>query len=127
MTTTTNSNGVSGVTLSDDQGDATFDGTLDKSDSSIVGFSFNYDFSQVGDGAQLQIWLNGKLYFAMTGDVAMSSALPGSGELSSTFGLGDEWSGIFGDQDIKIMLVQPTGSTGTATTVTVTNFHTFTL
>jgi hypothetical protein len=101
-------------------------GTLDKSDSSIVGFSFDYNFSQVGDGAQLRIFLNGKLYFAMTGAVASSSALPGSGKLSATFGLGDEWSGTFGEQAIQIVLTNPAGTSGTATTVTVNNFHTFT-
>src|SRR5262249_33092050 len=78
--TTTNSDGVTGVQLSDDQGDATFSGHLDKSDDSIVGFSFDYNFSQVGDGAQLQIFLNGNLYFAMTGTVANPSNMPGSGK-----------------------------------------------
>ncbi len=120
--------GVSSVTLTDDQSaNAAFDGTFNKTDSSIVGFSFNYDFSQVGDGAQLQIWLNGNLYFAMTGDVAKSSSLPGSGELSATFGLGAEWSGWFGNQDIQIVLAKPASTTGPATTVTVSNFHTFAL
>jgi hypothetical protein len=125
--TTTNSNGVTGVQLSDDQGNAAFSGKLYKQDDTIVGFSFDYDFSQVGDGAQLQILLNGNLYFAMTGTVANSSELPGSGKFSATFGLGAEYSGtFFGEQDIQIVLTQPTGTSG-STTVTVNNFHTFTL
>jgi pimeloyl-ACP methyl ester carboxylesterase len=125
--TTTNSDGVTGLQLSDDQGDAAFSGQLYKQADTIVGFSFDYDFSQVGAGAQLQIFLNGNLYFAMTGTVANSSDLPGSGKFSATFGLGAEYSGsLFGEQDIQIVLNKPTGTSG-STTVTVNNFHTFTL
>jgi hypothetical protein len=75
----------------------------------------------------LQIYLNGRLYFAMTGSVARSSDLPGSGKLSATFGLGGE---LTGPQNIKMILVKPTGTTNSTsppTTVTVNNFHTFTL
>lgn len=125
VTTTTDNSGVTAVQLSNDQGPATFRGTLAKKDDSVVGFSFDYDFSQVGDGSQLQIWLNDALYFAMTGAVAKSSALPGSGKLSSTFGLGYESTGV---QTIEIRLIPGASSNGSgSTSVTVDNFHVFTM
>jgi hypothetical protein len=130
VTPTSSAAGVTGVRLSDDEGTATWTGTLDKADDAIVGFSFDYDFTQVGDGAQLQIWLDDALYFAMTGSVARSSLLPGSGALSTTFGLGYESTGA---QTIRIRLVDSAPRTAGAaaststTTVTVDNFHVFTM
>jgi hypothetical protein len=47
--------GVLGVKLNSDMSTAAFKGTHKKSDDSMIGFSFDYDFTQVGDGAQLQI------------------------------------------------------------------------
>ena len=110
--------------LGSDMGTATFTGTLNKSDDSVIGFSFDYDFTQVGDGAQLQIWLNNALYFAMSGGVAKSGLLPGSGKLSTTFGLGYEDTG---PQQIVIRLIGGSGGSGTSTDVNVDNFHVFTL
>jgi hypothetical protein len=67
--------------------------------------------------------LNGNLYFAMTGTVA--DGLPDSGHFSATFGIGAEYP--YFTQDITIRLVKSAGSPGTPTTVTVGNFHAFTL
>ena len=115
---------VLGVTLNSDMGTAAFTGTLNRSSDSVIGFSFDYDFSQVGDGSQLQIWLNNALYFAMSGGVAKSVLLPYSGKLSATFGLGYEDTG---QQQVEIRLVGGSGGSGTSTNVTVDNFHVFTL
>jgi pimeloyl-ACP methyl ester carboxylesterase len=125
------SSGVTGVTLDDKSKSNTmaiFNGGLDKNDSTVEGFSFSYRFTGgCTDGAQLQILLNGRLYFAMTGSVAKSKVLPGSGQFSATFGLGGEYSAL-DPQSIQIRLVESVGSAGgTPTTVTVSNFHEFTL
>ena len=64
--------------------------------NSAMGFSFNYSFTGgCTDGAQLQIYFDGYAspYFAMTGSVATSDDLPGSGSLSATFGMGTEYNG----------------------------------
>ncbi|MFT3883660.1 MAG: choice-of-anchor Q domain-containing protein [Gemmatales bacterium] len=49
------------------------------------GFSFDYSFTGGTDGAKLQIWMNGDLYFEMEARAAVG--LPGSGKFSATFGL----------------------------------------
>jgi pimeloyl-ACP methyl ester carboxylesterase len=91
------------------------------------GVSFNYSFTGGStDGSQLQILLNGLPYFAMTGSVAESSILPQSGSFSATFGIGAENTGG-GAQRFQIQLVKSTDSTGTPTTVQVSDFDVFKL
>ena len=51
--------------------------------------------------------------------------MPGSGEFSATFGV--SYSQGIGNRPIRIVLVPPKGSAGTPTTVTVSQFHEFTL
>jgi hypothetical protein len=122
---------VSAVTLNDTGSKmAVFKGYFYKR-SYQVGISLNYSFTGGStDGSQLQILLNGKLYFAMTGSLAESSILPDSGELSATFGIGKEYTGL-GAHRIEIRLVpRPAGGgrgAGTPTTVTVSQFDVFTL
>ncbi len=128
---TTNTDGsISTVTLTDDTTpQPEFQGYFYKQSDSYVGVSFNYDFSKVNDGAQLQIDLNGKLYFAMTGSVAKSALLDGSGTFTATFGIGKEFAHL-GAQYLTIELVQPNSlkkSSGSSTSVTISQFHTFTL
>ncbi len=114
--------GVSTVTLDDKT--PTFNGYLDKKSSSVVGFSFTYSFAAGStDGAELQIRIGDGLYFDMTAGVA--DGLSGAGPISATFGLGME---SLGDQKIQVRLVESKGSPGgTSTSVTVSNFHEFTL
>ncbi|MFT3880019.1 MAG: choice-of-anchor Q domain-containing protein [Gemmatales bacterium] len=110
-----------GVILNADQGTASFTGTFNRTNSSTVGFAFSYDFAAGStDGAQLQILLNGQLYFSLDAKVALG--LPGGNQFSATFGIGSE--GV-GTQNIQIQLVK--NGTGTPTKVTVNNFHVFTL
>jgi pimeloyl-ACP methyl ester carboxylesterase len=119
---------ITAVTLEDNSPTmAVFNGDFDK-ETGWEGISFNYSFTggDDTDGAQLQIWLNGRLYFAMTGSVAESGILPGSGQLSATFGVGREWSHV-GADTVQIRLVPSQYASGTPTTVTVSNFHYFTL
>jgi pimeloyl-ACP methyl ester carboxylesterase len=90
------------------------------------GVSFDYSFSKANDGAQLQILVNGQLYFAITGSVAKASKiLPNSGNFTATFDLGMN----HGTVPIEIALVKPNtatrGSSG-STQVTVSRFQTFT-
>lgn len=113
---------ITGVTLKElATSTANYTGTFDKTDSQ-VGFSFDYQFSGgEPDGAQLQIWINGELHFAMTDNVALSSILPGSGKFSATFDLGSEDAG---QNQIQIILTPGTKG-GQSTQVTVNNFHLF--
>lgn len=109
-----------GVILNDDLGTASFNGTFTKTDKQ-VGFAFSYDFAAGStDGAQLQILLNGQLYFSLDAKVALG--IPGGNQFSATFGLGSESNGT---QNIQIQLVK--NGSGTPTKVTVNNFHVFTL
>ena len=96
---------------------------------SAMGFSFNYSFTGgCTDGAQLQIYFDGypSPYFAMTGSVATSDDLPGSGSLSATFGMGTEYNGW---KTLQIVLVPSAAgdANGPDTTVTLSNFHEFKL
>jgi pimeloyl-ACP methyl ester carboxylesterase len=131
VTVTGPSNAVTGVTLDDKSKTGTtavLKADLDKNGDKAQGFSFSYSFTGgCTDGAQLQIWLNGRLYFAMTGSVAKSNALPASGTLSATFGLGGEYSDL-NPQHIQIRLVNGANTPGSSpTTVHVNNFSEFTL
>ena len=127
--TVTNSNKkVTSVTLSSAQGKVAFDSEVNRQ-SNDVGFSFECDFTQVGDRSQLQILVNGKVYFAMSGGVADSTELPGNADFDTTFGYA--FQGLAGHfvnhPEITMRLVQPATSTGTPTVVTVSNFHEFSL
>jgi pimeloyl-ACP methyl ester carboxylesterase len=122
-TTTDSNKKVTGVTLSSAQGKVEFDGQVRKQSGGVVGFSFECNFTQVGDGSQLQILLNGSVYFAMSGGVADSSNLPGNADFNTTVG----FAGVGNDPKITMRLVQPASSTGTPTVVTVSNFHEFKL
>jgi pimeloyl-ACP methyl ester carboxylesterase len=123
VTTTTNaSNQVTAVTLSSALGKVEFDGKVRKHSGGVVGFSFDTNFTQLGDGSQLQILLNGNVYFAMSGGVADTSDLPGNAEFRTTFGLATQGN----EPKITMRLVQPADSTGSPTVVTVSNFHEFT-
>jgi hypothetical protein len=111
------------VTLSSAQGKAEFHGNMPIA-KGVVGFSFECDFTQVGDGSQLQIFLDGRVYFAMSGEVADTSELPGNADFNATFGLARTGK----DAQITMRLVQPTVSPGkTPTAVIVRNFQEFTL
>lgn len=117
---------VTGVTLTETGGTAAFNGTFVKQNDSIEGFSFDYRFTQPGNGDQLQILLNGSPYFVMTGSVAT----PQGGTLHATFGLGYEDSkGIIfsGIQNLTLILTHGNSSITGPSTVIVSNFHTFTL
>jgi hypothetical protein len=115
---------VTGVTLKEQAGSsATYQGAYNQT-ASAVGFSFDYLFTGGNpDGAQLQIWINGELHFAMTDNVAQSTSLPGSGNFSATFDLGSESAG---QNQIQIILT-PGAKGGQSTQVTVNNFHLFSL
>ena len=112
---------VTSVTLSSAQGKVAFEGDVYRP-SANVGFSFNCNFTQVGDGSQLQILVGNTVYFAMSGVVADTSSLPGNASFSSTFGIGN--TGKY--PKITMRLVQPASPSGTPTIVTVSNFHEFT-
>ncbi len=124
-------NKVTGVTLNDSDDTESFvRGDIIYPEGNILhpyGLSFTYDFTGGStDGAQLQILINGEQYFAMTGSVAESSILPGSGQFSATLGLWWETHlqpGI--SSGITIRLVPSQDDIGTPTTVNVTNFQLF--
>jgi hypothetical protein len=115
---------VTGVTLKEQaNGSATYQGSFVQT-SSAVGFSFDYLFTGGNpDGAQLQIWINGELHFAMTDNVAESTSLPGSSNFSATFDLGSESAG---QNQIQIILT-PGAKGGQSSQVTLNNFHLFSL
>jgi hypothetical protein len=105
---------------------AVFDGTFDQK-SGAEGFAFSYSFTGgSSDGAQLQILINGRLYFAMTGDVAESPDLPGSGQFSATFGLGGERLNTYNNIEIRLVKNQWNVG-GSPTTVQLDKFDEFTL
>jgi hypothetical protein len=110
------------VTLSTQRGGAQFNAQV-RRHSDVVGFSFECNFSQVGKPEQLQILVNGKVYFAMSGAVAGASALPGNADFNTTFG----FATVGSDPKISMRLVQPLSSLGNPTVVTVKNFHEFSL
>lgn len=116
--------GVTSVGLNESNGPvSTFQGTLNKA-SGVVGFSFDYNFASAADpGAQLQILINGNLYFAMSAGLARSGILPGSDTFSATFGLGSESDGV---QSIQIRLAKG-NNPNRFSSVAVTNFHVFSL
>jgi hypothetical protein len=119
---TNSSNQVTAVTLSSARGGpAVFVGEAHRRNQ-VVGFSFDCNFSQIGDGSQLQILLNGSVYFAMSGAVAGSSSLPGNASFKTTFGFASAGN----DPRITMRLVRPASGTGTPTVVAVSNFHEFT-
>jgi hypothetical protein len=100
-----------------------FVGSYSQDGGKMVGFSFDYWFQGGGDGAKLEMLLNGKPYFFM--DASTAVGLPGSGQFSVTFG--QSYAAGSGILKLTIRLVKPQGSTGKSTTVTVSNFHQFTL
>jgi hypothetical protein len=112
---------VTSVTLSSAQGKVAFEGDVSRP-SAVVGFSFNCNFTQVGDGSQLQVLVGNTVYFAMSGAVAETSSLPGNASFSSTFGIGNTGR----NPKITMRLVQPVSSSGTPTVVTISTFHKFT-
>lgn len=112
--------GVKTVTLSNGPANSIFDSQFDNS-ASTVGFAFTYSFSSAGDlGSQLQILLNGQLYFAMEGAVAVNQ--PSNGQFSATFGLGSQQ----GNRTPEITL-QLVNSRNIAQTVTISDFQVFTI
>ena len=123
VSTTANKNDkFANVTLSSAQGTAEFDGKLHK-EKSVVGFSFECDFTQVGDGSQLQLLFNGKVYFAMSGGVADTTNLPGNADFNTTVG----FAKVGNDPKVTLRLVKPASSVGTPTSVIVRNFQEFTV
>jgi hypothetical protein len=92
---------VMGVTLTETNDTIDFNGTFVKNSKSIAGMSFDYEFTSGGDGDQLQILVDGYLYFAMTGSV--SSGAPGHSIRHATLGLGYE---SVGEHNISFILVK---------------------
>lgn len=100
---------------------ATFTGKFSP-ESGLNGISFQYEFTNPGQGDQLIISVTGEdflysIYFVMTGTVAGSNT--GVGTLSLT-----SIAGSFFDKDIKIQLIPAAGSSGAA--VTISNLQQFT-
>src|SRR5262249_34570665 len=96
----------------------------------VSGVSFSYQFSGMPRGDQLQIYvgqqgnLNEGTYFDMNDEVA--AALPSSGTLTGTFGIGYEVSNY--PVDLVFVLRAPDGvNDSDPVSVTVNNFQMFTL
>jgi hypothetical protein len=110
------------VTLTENgSGTADFIGEFSP-ESSLDGVSLQYQFSNVGQGDQLVIWVDTgilfsyRLYFVMTGTVAGTSS--GVGTLSLT-----SLDGAFFNHDIQMQLIPAAGSSGAS--VTISNVQQF--
>ncbi len=103
--------------IEDGSSTATFNGSFSPEDN-LAGISFNYQFSNVGQGDQLVFSIdNGPIYYVMTGTVAGTGQGVGTLSLSS-------YAGAWFDHTIQAQLSPAAGSSGAS--VTITNMQQFT-